>query len=40
MKYFLLAVLAISLMAGACDNTKIEGKVPTSPKESYQPLPD
>ncbi|HMR55579.1 MAG TPA: hypothetical protein PKD34_03250 [Candidatus Doudnabacteria bacterium] len=39
MKYFLIAVLALTMVAGACDNTKIEGKVPTSPVESYEPLP-
>lgn len=39
MKYFLIAVLALTFIAGACDNTKIKGEVPTSPKESYEPIP-
>jgi hypothetical protein len=39
MKYFLITIFALTLLAGACDNTKIKGEQPTSPKESYEPLP-
>jgi hypothetical protein len=39
MKYLLLAVFCISLLAIGCNNQKIKGEIPTSPKESYEQLP-
>jgi hypothetical protein len=39
MKYLLLIFVATFLLAGGCDNIKIQGEIPTSPKESYEELP-
>ncbi len=39
MKYLLILLFAISLLAVGCNNTKIKGEIPTSPKESYEPIP-
>lgn len=39
MKYLLLVMLSVSILAVGCNNTKIQGEIPSSPIESYQPLP-
>lgn len=39
MKYLFVAVIAISLLAVGCNNTKIQGEIPTSPQASYEELP-
>lgn len=39
MKYLFAAIIVVSLLAVGCNNQKIKGEIPTSPKESYEQLP-
>jgi len=39
MKKLLFIAMAISLLAVACQKVELKKEVPTSPVESYQPLP-
>lgn len=39
MKKLLFIAIGISLLAAACQKVTLEHETPTSPVESYQPLP-
>lgn len=39
MKYLLLILVLATFVAAGCENQKIKGEVPSSPKESYEVLP-
>ncbi len=39
MKKFALAIIAFSLLAAGCQKVVLKKEIPTSPKESYEPLP-
>lgn len=39
MKKIILALAVLGLLAAGCQSVKLKQEVPTSPKESYEPLP-
>lgn len=39
MKKFILGIAAVLLLATACQKVELKREIPTSPKESYEPLP-
>lgn len=39
MKQILLAIALMGLLALGCQNVKLNHEIPSSPKDSYEPLP-
>lgn len=39
MKKILLSILVLATLAIGCENVSLKQEVPTSPIESYQPIP-
>lgn len=39
MKKVILAIMMVSLLAAGCANVELKREYPSSPKESYEPIP-